>query len=136
MTEKVVWDPETTKENETYVVIENANVSLSGTFVEDGEPKPKNIETGNEKAFYEGNVVVIPQSPGTIDIEWTYESSTREDITDSATGLSLKLDANNTLDWKPGKHYIYTITLNANEILIAPKPDNWEDPINHGVTVE
>lgn len=135
LTEKVVWDPETTKEDETYVVIENANVNLRETFVEGGESKPKNIETGKVKAFYEGNVVVIPQIPGKIDIEWTYESSTGEDITDSATDLDLKLGSN-VQSWEPGKHYIYTITLKANEILIAPTPDDWTESLDNNVTVE
>ena len=35
--------------------------------------------------------------------------------------------------WKPGKHYIYTITFGANEILISPTVTAWEDKI---VTVE
>ena len=29
--------------------------------------------------------------------------------------------------WEPGKHYIYTITFGANEILIAPTVEDWTD---------
>ena len=76
---------------------------------------------------------------------YTYESSTGALITETVTGLDLGLDTRvedantgdtvNKTPWEAGKHYIYTITIKANEILIAPTPVDWTDG-NFNVTVE
>jgi hypothetical protein len=135
-------------QEEKYNVSVSTNATLASTYVAENNTAPKNIETGvadnaetssiNE-ANVGGNIVVIPQKPGSIDIAWTYKSTTNADIPDSATGLSLKLttnenDVNNV--WEPGKHYVYTITITANEILIAPAPVDWVPGTPGNVTVE
>lgn len=147
----VVWS-ENTVQTETYAVtVATDGVSLTSTYVAENNTTPKNIETGAidddattniNEATTGGNIVVIPQKPGTIDLAWSYKSNTNNDINDTATGLSLSL-GKETIDgaeveksWKPGKHYVYTITVTANEILIAPTPVDWVNDVNHGVTVE
>lgn len=102
----------------------------------------KDVETGNAyTANAGGNVVVIPQVPGKLNLTYTYKSTTMDDIVETVEGLDLALaiNAENTqgpVEWLPGKHYIYTITIKANEILIAPSvPVDWDDQ-NWGVTVE
>ena len=140
-----------------YVVTVYNGVSLVGTYTPatpaggetPGIPEsysPKNIETGvaddaetspKNEATVGGNIVVIPQDPGTIDLAWSYKSPTGDTISDAATGLSLALGSG--LAWEPGKHYVYTITIKANEILIAPTPVEWvagDMTGNGGVTVE
>ena len=135
----VVWG-EHTQNNQSYTVT-TSGVGLKDTYSKVGQTEtlePKNIETGKTKTAggqQDGNVVVIPQVPGTINIEWTYESSAGQPVNDSATGLSLKIDDENS-PWEPGKHYIYTITIKANEILIAPTPVTWADQVGGSVTVE
>ena len=143
----VVWNNNTgqTGENTTITVsVPAEGVALSSTYSSESSKSPKNIESGDaddaetssiNEATVGGNIVVIPQKPGTIDLAWTYSSSTNDPIPDTATGLSLKLNADNTLNWEPGKHYIYTITIKANEILVAPTPVDWTDG-NFNVTVE
>lgn len=139
----VVWSNNTdqtdaaTPDNVTYAVsVPTDGVSLASTY--NTTATPKNIET-EATTTTGGNIVVIPQKPGTIDLTWTYTSSTNATISDSATGLSLKLttsedDPANV--WQPGKHYVYTITIKANEILIAPTPVVWTDYTpNPNVTV-
>ena len=131
----VVWTSNT-DQTEVYNVGVNGNgIELKGTYTSETSKSPTNIETG-EKTTVGGNIVVIPQKPGTINLAWTYSSSTTNVVNDSATGLSLKLNDGNTLKWEPGKHYIYTITIKANEILIAPAPVDWTDMGNNNVTVE
>ena len=141
----VVWSENTTQtgDNTTYpVTLPTGGVELKSTCTTtttDGNTTavytPKNIETGaTTDATLGGNIVVIPQNPGTIDIAWTYESTTEASITDTATGLSLALGEG--LAWEPGKHYVYTITLKANEILIAPTPVDWVAGTPGNVTVE
>ena len=76
-----------------------------------------------EKA--ENGVVVIPQECVKLYIIYNLTASTGEKISqdvtlDLATGIAEG-------KWLPGKHYIYTITFGANEILIAPQVADWED---------
>ena len=88
------------------------------------------IETGAQT--YENvadNMVVIPQVPTTIDVTYSFVPQEGVDpITETTTGLSLSIgkDAQGQeLLWESGKHYIYTITITATEILIDPKVDVW-----------
>lgn len=130
----VAWSNNTTQTESYAVTVPTSGVSLASTYTSESSKAPKNLET-NAITTAGGNIVVIPQKPGTIDLAWTYNSSTNATISDSATGLSLKLNDDNTLNWEPGKHYVYTITIKANEILIAPTPVDWTDG-NFNVTVE
>ena len=136
----VIWSNNENKNSEYEVTISDGALAstFAKTVVDETETitkTPKNIETGATTTTG-GNIVVIPQIPGSIDIEWTYPSSTSTLISDSATGLSLKLNDSNTLKWEPGKHYVYTITLGANEILISPAPVEWENGTPGNITVE
>ena len=91
------------------------------------------------------STVLIPQLPGKLNLTYTYESSTGALITETVTGLDLGLDTRvedantgdtvNKTPWEAGKHYIYTITIKANEILIAPTPVEWTDG-DFNITVE
>lgn len=98
-----------------------------------------NVET-NDATTTSGNVVVIPQKPGYLELTYTYRSIAGQPITEvfsieNNNAPSLKLNEGNTLNWEPGKHYIYTITIKANEILVAPTPVDWTDE-NYSITVE
>ena len=114
-----------------------SSVSLAGTGLEGAEALLAETTPNS--------TVLIPQVPGKLNLTYTYESSTGATITETVTGLDLGLDTRvedaNTGDtvkktpWEAGKHYIYTITIKANEILIAPAPAEWTDG-NFNVTVE
>ena len=125
-----------------YVVPMSSNIALDAVG--------KNVETNaayNPAVTAGKNVVVIPQVPGKLNLTYTYKSTTLDDIVETVEGLDLALaidpnsadPANPTkgpAEWLPGKHYIYTITIKANEILIAPSvPVDWADE-NWNVTVE
>lgn len=113
---------------------EKAEITIGTTGV--------NVETNDATTTKNtgGNIVVIPQVPGKLCLKYTYESSTGTTITEVVDGndaLDLKISdvvADNV--WEPGKHYIYTLTIKANEILIAPTPNPWGDPTNGNITVE
>lgn len=99
-----------------------------------------NIENGTSSTTT-GNIVVIPQTPGKLNLKYEYQSSTGATIKEEYIGekaIPLTIDNNTEYNnWLPGKHYIYTITIKANEILIAPTPKPWGDPTNNGnITVE
>ncbi len=132
----VVWSNNTAADSNYPVTISSGALANTFSKVDDIVTRtPKNIETAATTTTG-GNIVVIPQLPGSIDVKWTYESSTGAYIEDSATGLSLKLNDANTIKWEPGKHYVYTITLGANEILISPTPVQWVEGTTGNVTVE
>ena len=85
-----------------------------------------------EKA--ENGVVVIPQECVKLYIIYKLTASTGEQISqdvtlDLATGIAEG-------KWLPGKHYIYTITFGANEILIAPQVADWEDVVVENIPVQ
>lgn len=67
---------------------------------------------------------------------YTVGSSTiPEWITGQTRTLPLNgTNVNNT--WVTGKHYIYTITFGANEILIAPEVGTWADPVTQDINVQ
>lgn len=89
-------------------------------------------------------VLVIPQScaPGTpadgvnaevppsAELVITYNQETYV-VGQVLTGQEVRLPLNgtgiNNSMWEPGKHYIYTITFGAEEILIAPTVAEWDD---------
>ena len=84
-----------------------------------------------------GNLVFIPQVPGTLDVTYTYKSSANVEISETVTNLSLAISnvaADNV--WEPGKHYIYTLTIKANEILVAPTVGDWDEDDDQTVTVQ
>ena len=140
VTPNIVWSGNTDKtgENTSYsVTVNNQGIALGTTA--------KNVETGvayPTTGDTEGNIVVIPQVPGKLNLQYTYKSSTGTIITETVEGLDLALAKDNATTpatgptaWEPGKHYIYTITIKANEILVAPTPVDWTDS-NWNVTVE
>ena len=129
----VVWTSNTDQTEVYNVGVNGTGVELKGTYTSETSKSPRNIET-NATTTTGGNIVVIPQMPGTIDLAWTYTSAANSTISDSATGLSLSLGDDSP--WLPGKHYVYTITIKANEILIAPTPVEWTDGANSNVIVE
>ena len=140
-TPKINWTGNTDKTGDAAnynVTIKNNSIALTQTA--------KDVETDAAYAAAEGttasNIVVIPQVPGKLTLTYTYKSSTNAVITETVENLDLALavDADATdgvaaTPWEAGKHYIYTITIKANEILIAPTPVDWTDG-NFNVTVE
>ena len=129
----IVWNNNT--DNDATSAVLSSSVSLSGT--------------GANAAVAEttpNSTILIPQVPGKLSLTYTYTSQAQEPIIETITGLDLALDEKvvdtDTGDtvtktpWEAGKHYIYTITIKANEILIAPSVAvDWTDG-NFNVTVE
>ena len=133
----------------TYTVEYNENGTvLPGTDVE-VKDNNGNVITGVKN----NAVLVIPQScapgdptktpavPADAELEITYNLKTYVSNTEGnatyLTGQTITLPLNGTPindnKWHPGKHYIYTITFGANEILIAPSVvENWgEMPVEN-----
>lgn len=146
----VEWSNNTEQEDSYSVTLLDGGVTLQNTCtttttegVVTTTQTPKNIETGaTDNPTAGGNIVVIPQTPGTIALEWTYTSPAGKPVDDSASTLSLSLGTVEVdgeeveISWEPGKHYVYTITIGASEILIAPTPTEWVDGTSGSVTVQ
>lgn len=113
-------------QNKTFSVYSNATgKALSTTATAEGFENIVN------------NTIVLPeQVPGTLSITYNFESQAGEKIEETVTG-SLKF--NGEAAWVAGTHYIYTITITASQILIAPEVQTWTpSPAegDHGVTVQ
>ena len=131
----IAWSNNTATDATSAVL--TSEVTLAGTGLENAEAVVAETTPTS--------TILIPQTPGKLNLTYTYKSTTNADIVETVTGLDLGLDtrvedADNTdtvykTPWEAGKHYIYTITIKANEILIAPTPANWTDG-NFNITVE
>ena len=126
--ENIDWNFDTYTANTTStVLVANSALSIKNTSA-----------TSKVAETTENNTVLIPQLPGMLTLEYSYTSPAGVKITEIRSDLDLTLDgtATKTSEWLPGKHYIYTITIKANEILIAPTPVEWENGNNPDITVE
>ena len=113
---------------------------LAGTYTNEVTVNPITAETTP------GNTVLLPQVPGKLNLKYSYTSPALDTVEEEVIGLDLSLDTVvedadagdevSRTPWEAGKHYIYTITIKANEILIAPSVAvDWIDG-NFNVTVE
>lgn len=81
-------------------------------------------ETATEYAAVANNFIVIPQTPTSLDVTYTF-------VSDATNGLSLTETKNIPLTfdgaaaWQSGYHYIYNIKITATEILIDPVVVDW-----------
>lgn len=85
-----------------------------------------NVETGTATTN-SGNVVLIPQRPGTLNLAYTYTNPAGTLITDHVSGLELAISADDSENfWQPGRHYIYTIKITTDKIIVVPTlTDTW-----------
>ena len=100
----------------------------------------KVLENTPDASLSKGAVLVIPQSCTNVNaslvITYDLKNHAHGVIPDAPEYLqgqqvTLPLNGGNVGDaWKVGKHYIYTITFGANEILIAPEVADWGEPVN------
>ena len=74
------------------------------------------------------NMVVIPQVPTTLDVTYSFVAQSGERITEIKKDMTLKYNGDDK--WISGKHYTYTITITATEILIAPTVEEWVEGHN------
>lgn len=102
------WD--TLSEEADYIVYDNA----SGTPLTTAGVTPK--DEGKD-------AVVIPQGQKSIYFKYSFTSQAGQTIEEEKT---IEL----TGDWVSGTHYIYTITIGATEIKIAPSATSWGDPVS------
>ena len=85
--------------------------------------------TPTEYANTDMNFIVLPQTPTTLDVKYTYTS--QEAVGDQSAitltetkNISLAIDNANT-PWQSGYHYIYNVKITATEILIDPVVKDW-----------
>lgn len=78
------------------------------------------------------NIVVIPQTPTTIAVTYSYTTPAGGTVTEIVTGVSLDYDGGNA--WAPGVHYTYNLTIGADEIEIAPTVGDWTPGTGSGLS--
>lgn len=121
--------------------------ATEATWVTSGEASAENLYTSagesvsTTASVFENttnNMVVLPQIPTSIDVTYSFvPESGAAPISETKKGLDLKIsDTASENVWKSGTHYIYTITITATEILIAPTVETWNDvEVTPGTTI-
>lgn len=100
--------------------------------------------TSEEFADVANNTIVLPQTPAYLSVTYTYTTPAGVDGFKETKVLPLNFNgetraADATDDayratwrkWEPGKHYIYNLTLTAEEIKIAPSTTDWNSDLNN-----
>ena len=109
-----------------------AQWTLTGEGADEEYYKPTTGTTFTEEYVkYEknaNNFIVLPQTPTSLDVTYTYTSQeangTKPAITLTET-KNVPLTFNGTDSWAPGVHYIYNVLITASEILIDPVVVDW-----------
>jgi len=108
------WSARDTKADYEVVKEKAINVTTEATIVED-----------NAKG-----TVVIPQVPTTLTINYTQNAMDgTPELGSQTVNIPLELDDEANNQWEPGKHYIYTVNFDLDEILINPSVVDWEDVV-------
>ena len=71
----------------------------------------------------DGGVLVLPQTPTTLTINYTQNAINGSAILDGQS-VTVPLTLGGAT-WEPGKHYYYTVVFDVNEILINPSVKEW-----------
>lgn len=115
-----------------------AEWTVSGTTADEVLFSEEGAELSTTAQVYEdvdNNMVVIPQVPTSIDVTYSYVPQEGvAAVQETVTGRSLKFNGN--AKWESGKHYVYTVTITATEILVAPEVDEWDPYEGNDVPVE
>jgi hypothetical protein len=86
------------------------------------------------------NFIVLPQTPTSLDVTYTYTSQEATGTTPAITLTETKnvpLTLINSLSvWSPGIHYIYNVMITATEILIDPVVVEWTEHANNPLQKE
>ncbi len=98
----------------------------TGATLSDTSTEYATVNNGGTITPVTNNFIVIPQTPTTLEVTYSYNSDT--DIVFSET-KSIDLDYDGVDDtnaaWQSGVHYIYNLTITATEILIDPVVVDW-----------
>lgn len=85
------------------------------------------------------NFIVLPQTPTSLDVTYTYTSQEAIGETPAITFTETKnvpLTFNNSEAWSRGLHYIYNVKITATEILIDPVVVEWTAHANNPLQKE
>jgi hypothetical protein len=105
----------------TDVTVENSNVKSNAVLVIPQSCAPGTPAVGETPAVSAAAELVI-----TYNLQTYVNNGVLEGQTVTLPLNGTQNGTNTTFDkWEPGKHYIYTITFGANEILIAPTVADW-----------
>ena len=116
------WDATTLDNAQGYVVY--SNTAPNG---QDVTTETKIIESLKANGEYRNGTIVIPQVPTTLTIDYTQKAMPG---TPALPGQSITIPLELNMEsavWEPGKHYIYTVIFDLDEILINPSVADWED---------
>ena len=138
---KATWDVSEEEEDISNIIVkETPATKEDGVIVSGGTPLTQGGVVYESTA---NGLVVIPQTPVSLEIEYIYpvssvykEGKTTVNLTLEGTKKEDGTTENTKINtWLSGTHYTYTIVFKANEILVAPSYGTWTES-NQSVTVE
>ena len=102
--------------------------------VKDGDINLTTIARGAENV--NNGTVVIPQVPTTLTINFTQNAMLDDNgvvstpqLNQQTLTIPLELDNEADNKWHPGKHYIYTVVFDLDEITINPSVTEWDEVV-------
>lgn len=113
----VVWEDQSTTTASHVVYTGNGSLSSTTALVAES---------------ITNNIVVIPQTPTTVSVTYSYTTPAGGTVEETVTGVSLNY--NGTDAWAPGVHYTYNLTIGADEIKIAPTVGDWTPGTGSGLS--
>ena len=123
--------------------VTTAQWTLTGEGADEEYYKPTTGTTfTKEYVKYEknaNNFIVLPQTPTSLDVTYTYTSQEAIGTTPAITLTETKnvpLTFNGTDSWAPGVHYIYNVKITATEILIDPVVVDWTNYTGNPIVKE
>lgn len=112
-------------------------------WVEEGEHTTLMLYDNGETGYTVGSTtqthpvidaLIIPQPATSVCITYNLKGTGDNVLKDQTVTLPLTAGTDDGDTWKPGKHYVYTITFGANEIFISPTVAPWGEEIE--ITIE
>ena len=95
-----------------------------------------NYETNDDEDAVKNNFIILPQTPTTLKVTYSYYSDTDIEFSETKV-ISLDYDGVDGTNsaWESGVHYIYNLTITATEILIDPVVVDWTPGTTPGTTI-
>ena len=105
-----------------------------GAKISEGRPLTTTGEdyTKNDWGAKVKDLIVIPQPVKSLEVSYNFVSQKISDsekiVIDETLPISLTSTTSAPASWEAGKHYTYTITLTAQQILVEPTVTGWDTP--------
>lgn len=104
----------------------------AGSFSDLNDNIPSPLPSGGTSVDVLSDLLLIPQNPGTAQVEVTYTIGADGSDAGASETKSLTLPADPV--WQPGRHYRYTLTLGTADVTLNIDVVDWEPAEDNNIT--